>query len=125
MSPLGGNTLMRSLQQLLTDQDQLRNNWRRSSQIAPQELCRHGSGPPSSTVRFGRVESVATSDPTHGPHLMVACLHATGEPPQWSEGPAPPLRCHIPPGRQITEYSSDQIVRLVFLESIAVAEPIG
>lgn len=116
---------MRSLQQLLTDQDRLRDHWRRSSQIAPQELRRRGSGPPSSTVCFGRVDSVVSSDPVHGPHLMVACLHATDEPPQWSEGPAPPLRCHIPPGRQITDYGSDQIVRLLFLETIAVAEPIG
>lgn len=115
---------MRSLQQLRTDQDRLRDHWRRSSPTAPQELRRLSGGPRPTSLRFGRVSSVVASDPTYGPHLMVACRHAGGTPPQWQESPEPSLRCYVAPGCQIVDYSPEAIVRLLFLEGIVVAEPV-
>ena len=115
---------MRSLPQLLADQDRLRSDWRRSAQAAPQELPRQSGGPRPTTLRFGRVNSVVSSDPIYGPHLMVFCLHATDTPPQWQPGHESAIRCYLPPGGQIGDYSPDQFVRLLFLESIVVAEPL-
>jgi hypothetical protein len=116
---------MRSLQRLLTDQQKLRETWQRSSPDTSPKVRRVERGTAGTIVRFGRVDSVVQSDPTYGPHLTVYYRHAVGIPPQWQDSTLQPIRCHIAPGRQIADYSTDQIVRVLFLEGIVVAEPLA
>ena len=54
---------------------------------------------------------------------MVEYRLASGTPPQWQASPAPAIRCFIPPGWSLNDFSADQDVKLLFLEGIVVAEP--
>ncbi len=114
---------MRTLPQLLDDQDRLLSRWRQSQQIQSESAARSASGSVVSPLQFGKVQSVIPTDPTYGAHLLVLVQTPSGNPPVWQDASRPAIRAYPAPGMSVTEFSADQIVRVYFLNGIIAAEP--
>ncbi len=114
---------MRTLQQLLDDQDRLLSRWRQSQQIQSGSAARSASGTVVSGLQFGKVQSVIPTDPTYGAHLLVLEQTPSGHPPVWQDASRPVIRAYPAPGISVTAFSTDQIVRVHFLNGIIAVEP--
>jgi len=114
---------IRSATKLATDQANLLASYRARQPTQP--VGGAPVAPPPPTLQWGKVTSVVTTDPDHGPHLLVQGQTPTGTPPTFSATAAQPFRCYPAPGKTVTDYATDDYIRLtptaaaVFVELLA------
>ncbi len=117
--------MRRLLKTLKREQETVLREWR--TDRAPRESVAWlpGGGLSASGVAYGRVTSVVTSDPEHGPHVMVRRQVWTGAPPVVSDGAGADVRCYPTPDRAVTDYAVDEYVRVVASAGARVAEKLA
>lgn len=71
---------------------------------------------------YGRVAVVVGSDPTYGPHLMVARQVWSGTPRVPSDGTSAQVRCYPGPGHSVNDYEVNDYVRIEAAHGAMVAE---
>lgn len=71
---------------------------------------------------YGRVDTVVTSDPDYGPHLVVVRQEWSGTPPTVSDSSAPSVRCYPTPNNVVTDYSVNDYVRIIAARGAMVGE---
>lgn len=113
---------MRTLERLLEDQERLLSRWRRSREVPTWPTRGPGWGSSVTAVRYGKVASVVTSDPTFGPHVTVIGQVSSGSPGQWEDSTRPAFRAYAAPGLVITGFAVDQFVRVHFMDGIIAVE---
>jgi len=74
---------------------------------------------------YGRVDSVVSSDPDYGPHLVVVRQEWSGTPPTVSDSSALSVRCYPTPNRVVGDYSVDDYVRIIAARGAMVAEALA
>ena len=113
---------IRSRDSLRRDQQQLLAEYRRLR--APRDLVVQLPTPGSTTTVFlyGRVDQVVASDPTYGPHLVVAPQDVSGTPPVFSDSTAATVRCYPAPNHVVGDYTVNEKVKILAVRGAFIAD---
>ena len=111
---------VRRLGQLKRIQDELLEEYKqqRSSAAAGESA---DSAAADQLCLLGRVSQVVSSDPELGPHLLVILQKFTGTPPSPSDATTMTQVYYPTPGREVSDYSVNEYVRLLSARGAALA----
>jgi len=100
---------------------QMLERWRQRRETEPAEpaaAAAAGYG----TVTWGEISNVVTSDPEVGPHLQAVPVRFEGTPPTPQALAGPVFRCHPSPGKQVSDYSVGEVVKVFHASGANIAE---
>ena len=117
--------MIRSLQTLRRDQTGIMDAYRQEQTLQGSVAVLPRPGGVIAPAVYGRVDSVVTSDPTYGAHLMVVRQKFTGTPPAVSDISGATVRCYPTPNRTVSDYQVDDYVRVAPGRGAMIAEPLA
>jgi len=65
---------------------------------------------------------VVASDPTYGPHLVVAPQTVSGTPPVFTDAVTAEVRCYPPPNHVVGDYSVNEQVKILAVRGAYIAD---
>lgn len=114
--------MIRSLETLQQDQAALMAAYREECAPRPAIATLPAAGASTPATAYGRVLAVIASDPDYGPHLLVARQTCAGTPPTLTDAATAPLRCYPTPNHTITDYATNEIIRIAPAHGAIFAE---
>ena len=114
--------MIRSEETLRRDQAEILSSFRDESAVRGDVVQLPRPGGSVALAVYGRVDSVVTSDPDHGAHLMVVRQAWSGTPPMVSDTSGGNIRCYPSPNRVVTDYAVNDYVRIMVAHGAMVAE---
>jgi hypothetical protein len=111
---------VRSLDELRRHQTAMLDAYREL--MRPAQTVQASYAPVSAAVHFGQVDSVVSSDPTHGPHLVIQPIVFSGSPPAPTHAPLATLRCYPAPGLAVAAYGPGDYVSITVAAGAVIAE---
>jgi hypothetical protein len=118
--------MLRTPESLRREQAEIVSAYRRERAVSEAVVTLPRPGVAAMRTVYGRVAEVVASDPEHGPHLMVVRQAFAGTPPVLADvTDAAAVRCHPAPGRIVSDYAVDDVVRIVAAHGAMVAERVG
>ena len=76
------------------------------------------------TMTWAQITEVVSSDPDWGAHLKAVPVRFEGTPPSAEALAGPEMRCYPPPGKQVSDYGVDQVVKVFHCSGASLVEEI-
>ena len=111
--------IVRTLPQLKRVQSELLAEIKKSTLV--EELQSTDTMTEAISDWIGRIDSVVSSDPDHGPHLVVLRRAFSGAPPTTSDMDEREHICYPTPGRSVNDYAVDEEVVLLRVRGALLA----
>ena len=117
--------MIRSMETLRRDQSAILSAYRDEQVVRDSVAILPRPGTMTASVLYGRVNSIVTSDPTYGPHLIVVRQDWSGTPPTVSDATGATVRCYPTPNNTVSSYSVNEYVRITAARGAMLAEKLA
>ncbi len=117
--------MIRGMEKLRRNQAEVMASYKEEVERSVELATLPRPGSVISVVTFGRVDSVVSTDPDYGPHLLVVRQQWSGTPLTVADSALPAVRCYPSPNHVVGDYTVDEYVRLSTAHGAKVAEKLG